>query len=484
MPVTGTVGALTYTKAAIGDSPVIDYWIVGLSTGSGPFVDFVFDTTEETFTVLGAPTGKAILTRIEGDINPRVDISKDIQPASNSNVSLLNATNASILKFANSVTTIDTIFTGIAAANYTAASPVLTFDIGAIGYANANTCDVSGVSIQFPFYRSIATVNYQYNVQNQSILQHSDGNIFIGGIEWSPISPYTNTSARGAFASLKQYDNTAGVLQSYALYETSGTQANNLSVFYNTYFPSIQEASDGNLVIYYSFSNSTSTTQLYFAKINKTPVSIQLQNIWRQQYYSNVANVSNANLRASSMKLDSTDNIFATSFSGNNSVVLKLDNVGNLQWSKEIQNMRLSDSYLKNDNAFIVTGKTSTGNLWIAEYDDTGNITWQNIMSGNGITGNSTRTSITGAGSNIYIATGTLLMKLPDDGNIIGNGTYTFSPGGNTVNYATSALTQNNFTLLTTAKTIADSTSVDANLTVKGVVSNVSSIASNRAPIV
>lgn len=484
MPVTGTVGALTYTKAAIGDSPVLDYWIVGMSTGSGPFVDFVFDTTEKTFTVLGAPTGKAILTRIEGDVNPRVNISKDIQPLSNSNVSLLNATNASILKFANSVTTVDTIFTGIAAANYTAAFPVLTFDTGAIGYANANTCNVLAVSVQFPFYRYQATVNYQYNVQNQSILQHSDGNVFIGGIEWAPTSPYTNTSPRGAFACLKQYDNTISVLQSYALYETTGTQANNLSVFYNTYFPGIQEASDGNLIINYSFSNSTNSTQLYFAKINKTPVSIQLQNIWRQQYYSNAIPAANANLRASSMKLDSTDNIFATGFTNNNSVVLKLDNNGNLQWSKQIANMRLSDSYLKTDNAFIVTGKTSTGNLWIAEYDNTGNITWQNIMSGNGITGNTTRTSITGAGSNIYIATGSLLMKLPNNGNIIGNGTYTFSPGGNTVTYATSALTQNNFTLLSTAKTIADGTSVDANLSLKGVASNVSSIASNRAPIV
>jgi hypothetical protein len=484
MPVTGTVGALTYTKAAIGDSPVIEYWIVGLNAGSGPFVDFIFDTTEQTFTILGAPTGKAILTRIEGDVNPRVAISKDIQPNVTSNVTALNATNASIMKFANSITSIDTIFTGISSAQYIFSAPVLTFDTGVVAYANANTCDSSLDKIQWPFYRFLATTNFQYNVQNQSIMQHSDGNVFIGGIEWAPISPYTNSSPRGAFASLKQYDNTVSALQSYALYETAGTQANNLSVFYNTYFPSIQESSDGNLVIYYSFSDSTSTTQLYFAKINKTPVSIQLQNIWRQQYRSNAVPAANANLRASSMKLDSSDNIFATSFTNNNSVVLKLDNNGNLQWSKQIANMRLSDSYLKTDNAFIVTGKTSTGNLWIAEYDNTGNITWQNIMSGNGITGNTTRTSIIGAGSNIYIATGSLLMKLPDDGNIIGNGTYTFSPGGNTVTYATSALTQTNFTLLTVAKTIADGTGVDANLTVKSLTSNIASTNSNRAPIV
>jgi len=484
MPVTGTVGALTYDKAGLGggDSPVLDYWAIGVSTGVGPFVDFIFDSTQESFILLGAPLNPS-LTKIDGTVNPRVDICRYIEPTSNSNITILDANVGSIMKLATSPTTIDLVFTGTGTANWTTSLPLLTFDTGAISYGNSNTCISSAISIQWPFYRYLASVNFRYDVQNQCIIQHTDGNVFIGGVELAATTPYLNTSPRGAFASLKQYDNTATQLQSFALYETAGGQANNLTVFYQTYFPSIQEANDGNLVIYYSFSNSTSTTQLYFAKINKTPVSIQLQNIWRQQYYSTAANVANANLRASSMKLDSTDNIFATGFSGNNSVVLKLDNNGNMVWSKEIYNMRLWDSYLKTDNAFIVTGKTSSGNLWIAEYDNTGNINWQNIMSGNGISGSNTQTTIEGIASNIYIATGSLFMKLPDDGTILGNGTYTFSPGGNTINYASSAITQNNITLTSTAKTIADSTSVDANLNVKGSTSNVIIVSSNRAPI-
>ena len=118
---------------------------------------------------------------------------------------------------------------------------------------------------------------------------------------------------------------------------------------------------------------------------------------------------------------------------------------------------------LKSNTEIYVVGVTSTGRLWIAEFNDSGTLQWQNEMIGstafNNVSSNYQEgiAKIEYDSSNLYLA-GTggyrsaawFITKVPDDGTVIGNGEYVFSDGS-VITYQTSSQTIATSTLSTTS---------------------------------
>lgn len=104
-------------------------------------------------------------------------------------------------------------------------------------------------------------------------------------------------------------------------------------------------------------------------------------------------------------------------------VLGKLDTTGNLVWAKQVGNINFT-GIQDNGNTIITTGRNSN-NIYIGKYDSNGNNIWQTEFAGKTF---STYAVIESA-NNVYVVSDTsnngVIIKLPNDGSIPGNGNYT-----------------------------------------------------------
>lgn len=478
MPVTGTVGALSYARIETGENPNIVYWAV--STPNTNYIDFYFDSTENTFTLLSATNSNsiAVLTKINGTVNPVLDISRDYDATLTTPSRIFNILTGNSRICKNSIGNI--VITGSAYANNPSSFPYLKVYTSMIARGNANIPDnpfPPTFTYTYPFYQYLATVDNQYWSENQAVLLHSNGNIWTGGFESGPTTGVAYP--RAPYPTIKKFDIYGDYQQAYVRITTTGTSPNNFRN--NTHFATLAQASDGNIIGYCNFETSSGPNDLYFVKINQTQSGNSLTNIWSTSYKG--PNAFAATLVSTSMDLDANDNIFATGYQNTASFVVNLSNTGNMLWSKYVTNMRIFDGVVVSSNQYLVTGKTSTGSLWIAEYDNTGNINWQRTLSGPSITGSTANTTIDVYNNDMYIATNTLLIKLPANGAILGTGTYYFN-NGSALTYATSSITQSNISLPQTTNTLYFPNDVGNTTGISGFTAKNPVTSANRAVII
>lgn len=449
MPVQSTAGALTYARIGTGENPNVVYWIISV-TRSQPFQDLIFNSARKDFTLLSATNANttAILTRIDGDVNPTLDATRNFECLPDTQVFNTLFSTSRILENQVIPTIEDYRITASVLANNSSSFPYYNTYTSTLVRANITSLQGGAYRYYFPFYQYQATTNQQYWAINQCIIKHSSGNVWTGGWESSPINVSGPAYPRTPFPTIKKFDTSGDQQLAYCrIQNTTGSN----SMQNSTVFADLDEASDGNVIGFCTYQKSSvGTTDLIFTKTNQTPAgtppfNTQLVNIWYTSY-------SNGNCISTSMKLDSTDNLYCTGRQDAHGLVMKVDTTGNMIWSKRVANTRLYDGYLKSDTEYIVTGKTSGGNLWIAQYDNTGNIVWQRQMSGTGISGNTIPTVINGYVNDIFVATNSMLIKLPANGQIIGSGVYYFS-NGSSVTYAVGTETDSNFSITKNATT-------------------------------
>lgn len=440
MPVTATLGALTYDKTNIAVIDT-DHWALKTAVNSAIFVDFDLDTANAQIKLLGQISNRGYASVIKGLSNPVINQAREFFPQSSANIDPSYYPTAFVYNASNIYQVV-----GISQQKFTQSFPY-NFVICA-GRANLvqNTANFT--------LNEANNIRGTWNVSGSpdflkydSVAKFSDGNLFVGGITdvvGTPLPLLVKYTATGTQLGQNRFPIGAAALSSAG----------------ETNFVSVQEASDGNVITLSTVPRTANSTSIPLIKCNATPNALNsnvLETTWGIVFSS-----ANTLLYATDAKLDSSDTNYLTLYAPNNSGFLtKVDNTGNLVWQKQIANVRLTSIDIKNSNSIYSTGVTSTGNLWVGEWDNTGNIIWQNQFQ---TTGNFTvkptynpafKTKIKCDNNDLYIgATNNswIVLKILDDGT--GTGTYNFS-NNQVLTYATANFAISNGNLTTNAFTTA-----------------------------
>lgn len=441
MPIFSSFGSLTYDKTSGGQFNG-DYWLIQASNANadGFFSDFYLDTSNNiTFVASTNYDLKMNVAKISGNINPIIAVNRSWN-LSGANTDQ-NAWSTNIAPYNGNLLNV-----GYGYGNYTPTFPYNKVGIGGIYQANTSTLAVT-YEDGFWSYSAPATANSK-RTQIQACLTDNTSNYYIG------ISYYAPNASIFGIIKLDGLNLPADILGDGSL--TIGGSPN-YNYYASSYISSLQFTTDSNLIALSTIatSNTSGTSNpranVYLTKKNSTPSNSNvatnaLETIW----YSNIAPstvVTNNFLRSTGLSLDSNDNSYVTLYNNTLGIgyIVKQDNTGTEIWQKEVSGLSILDSYVKSDNEIYTIGVERTvsnaaisgGNLWIAKIDSNANILWQNEMSGNYVFAYANNTNqevlnakISGDGSNLYIgihggvANSWSLLKIPDDGNIPGNGNY------------------------------------------------------------
>jgi len=164
------------------------------------------------------------------------------------------------------------------------------------------------------------------------------------------------------------------------------------------------------------------------------------------------------NLIPIQLKVDNSDNIFFISNDNDstpNSYVVKWNNtLTTLLWSKRIIGVTLNSIYVDtndNNNVYVAGISDSTNNLYIAKLDYLGNKIFEREIHNTSGASFTNVGNIVVVGSNMYIVgniSNGFVLKLPNDGSIPGTGTYNFIGNlASPINYASVTKTYVNFAI-------------------------------------
>jgi len=424
MPITGSVGALSYAR--LGDNPNLDYWCLQPNnSASNNFVDFKIDSANSNVYVCATNGANIFLSGIDGFVNPILKWTTRVGPSGN-----IQSTS---LTFNNSL-----YVTGTMRERYPLAFPNYYINSATITNFTTSGNVVGSIKKQYSDAVPPSGDDLSINIA-QDMIFDSTGNIYLGTTD--------NQGPRSA--QLMKYDSN--------LNQLAGTFWREYS--YNSLLTSVstvQLTSDEYPMIAYTYANSSSKTNVYVRKADKVvtgaPIG-QLLTQWKIGFDSN----ANNQLFSTDLKLDSNNISYATCYNNNtkDGYLIKIDSNGSLNWQKQIIDASLTGVYVKDSSTIYTVGSTDTGNLWLAEFDDTGNIQWQNEMSGNVAFNN---VKIYGSDNDLFIGgfgggqSEWFVLKVPGDGNIPGDGNYQFN-NGPILNYVTANRTNQNGSLITIVPT-------------------------------
>lgn len=458
MPIFSSLGSLTYNKVSSNQANV-DYWILQSrdSNTDGYFSDFHIDTSNNiTFVSSTNFDLKVNCVKLMGNVNPVINFNKNYS-TSGANVDT-NSWSRNVAMYNGNV-----VHSAYGFGNNIYFSPYRKVGIGERFFTNADGDIYSGnANNVFRIYPPAAgTAANSLQAQLQCTLVDGANSALYYGINYYNYLDFTWT----AIQKYNSIDWNPNLIIGNGYIAPLG---NGLTPA-NSYISGMNFTSDGNLVALSTIATANTSAptnpraNVYLYKKNTTPItsnlySNALQTIW----YSNIAPssaVTNNYLRSTGISVDNNITYYSLyNQTTGYGYLVKHDANGNLVWQKQIANLSLMDTYVKTSNDIYTIGirRTSSnataagGNLWIAKFDNTGNIVWQNEMNGNHIfcyqydINTRLTAKIECNGSNLYIGTtgGVAntwnLLKIPDDGNIPGNGIYQLSSGNLT--YTTSNL--------------------------------------------
>ena len=255
-----------------------------------------------------------------------------------------------------------------------------------------------------------------------SIQQTADGGYIVAGETMSPV-----VSGPVDIWALKLYGN--GSVEWEKTYSGIGIDQ----------FPSIRQTPDGGYIL------SASTTSSGSSSISLWKLDASGNITWQKTYGGSSVSVRNA----------TNESIYQTSdggyvligwtnpgpAGGDDALVLKLDQNGNIQWQKTYGGSESDQVYSirqTSDGGYVLTGWSTSfgdlnGDLWVLKLDSNGNILWEKKYGGpgSGESGQSIKETSDGG----YIVTGTIyplpplnydlwVLKLDNSGNILWQKTY------------------------------------------------------------
>lgn len=440
MPITASLGALSYAKTPLGD----DYENWYMQTNSNvTFSSFTFDN-ESAFYVLGQTDG-----------NTAFHVSKFKEYSDYP----YTITSYEYLGSGIQGPSIDVVGTDII--YNTVDSKLIVVGYYTIPYWPVFPYDNTTAGVSFELPKTLDTgpfTHFQYldwgneppsydRYHNSVDFDTTNGNLYFAGYATSSAGGGPNTfyirkkiniDSTGANTALTQ------VLYAYQ----SGIPIGTTSV-------KLDSSQDP---IYCGITQATSTTnrRIVLRKASKTPVlggpNYYLPTTWQRQLTLTLG------LESKGLDLDSSDNIYliAIDTTTNRSFIIKYNSSGTIQWQRRIDGVVLQGIHTDSSGNSYIVGQNTSNNLFIAKYDSSGTIQWQNKMSGVTYSGK----KIYDDGTNLYVmgnvGTNGFMMKVPNDGSIPGTGTYIIL--GATITYSTATQSETIATLTDAASSEADNT--------------------------
>jgi len=417
MPITGSLGALAYSKIQLADN--YEYWYMQTTTGI-TFSSFTFDN-ESAFYALGQNSGNSrfhVTKFKEYDDYPYTILTYQYTGTNPLGSPATNYKSTDII-----YNTVDNLLVvaGSYSIPYWPVFPYNTVTAG-VSFTLPKTLDVGpGTTFQYLDWGN-EPQNFAVRYYQSLDFDSSNGNLYFAG--------YATTSTTGgpnSFFIRKKNDIDSTT--------TANTAITDVVYAFQSGIPdgtTTVKLDSNNDPIYCGITQSTNITnrRVLLRKANKTPGTIgsntYLPTIWQVQLAVNNVNTG-ITFQSQDLVIDSSDNIYvlANQSSINRSFIAKFDSSGVLQWQIRLENVMCKSICLDSNDDIYVLGSNTINNLYVAKFTKTsGTVSWQRQLSGFTYTGE----KILNVGSNLYImgnATGNgFMMKVPNDGSIPGTGTY------------------------------------------------------------
>jgi hypothetical protein len=427
MPITASLGALTYSKAV--NNVDVEYWFIqpnNIVTSNFSFLYFDSSTNGINLTSYGTGSyaNYQYVHRLAGSLNPIIEYSKGYFHSNGQDIECDN-------QFYVDGT--DLIVPGKIGLLHPSGFPQLYVDYG-LKLTLAMSTGASSSPLAVLPRATPASGNYDLRLNFRQ---------------------YAKSSTNEEWYAFKYFDLVGGV------WRCGINKDNTYAVYFgvsngpNEFFTSglKLDSNEDPIILYSAHDDGTHypNSQVILKKIDKTPTggTPPLAALWSLRL-----SLTSNNLISSDLQLDSSDNSYFTLFNSttDDGYLVKANSSGTIQWQQKITDTKLYGLVLKSDTEIFVIGVTTGNRLWIAEFDDSGTIQWQNEMIGvNSFYSSTTDQSVAkidyynndlyigGSGGGIY-SDQWFITKVPDDGSIVGTGDYTFGDGS-IITYQTSSQT-------------------------------------------
>lgn len=433
MPITGSLGSLTYNKYFLADD--YTYWYLQ-STNSVPLYDIDIDSNSNIYAISNSsvsPQSIVTYTFKQYDDYPYTIVNglgythtvALGNGGGHTNTAFVptrleyNEVNGKLILLNNETTREPTVFpydpTRIGALTIPQDTAVATVSVGKFVSA------AGGPAASAVTYTDISC-------------DSSTGSTYLAG--------YTDTSAgSNSYFFVKKFSNLTDLEQTSA--NTNSPQ----SMFAPSFNSTINYLTRSAGVVLntsglYSCNTQdvdASTRRNFVTKLNPSPTLFgglyYMPAIWQRQLTSTltleVVKISGVN--EATVTLNDTG---ATKYG----YVVQYDSSGALQWQRRISNVQLKDNVTDSSGNVYVLGVTTSNLLFIAKYNSSGVLQWQNVLTGQTFVAQSIKTK----DGDIYICgnvgTNGYIVKLPGDGSVPGTGTYTL--GTTTLTYVAGSQTE------------------------------------------
>lgn len=445
MPITGSLGALTYAKFG-ASGQLANYWIIKNNADTNNTPLSYFDSANESVYLIGSGIYSV---RITGFGNPQLSYSNFF-------------TGSQYIIGSPQIYSIKGLtFFGAVQTEYRPASPYYNVIAGLTGSLVSSTGGPNILQRSYPYYGGPPSGDNQLvKVYNDGINSGSDWFVVGHDTDYLPAPPPGPQNQFRTFPAIWKYNSSFTKLAYQRFYESYTGFSSSFPFWYQS---SICLDSSGNPIISYGFRPSTSTakTNIVLRKVDKTPSGVspneELIPIWQV----GLVPTSNQLLGCVGLLTDSAGNIYGLYRINNSatSYIVKYDSTGTVLWQKTV-NEGLGSILLKSDTEIYVSGGST--NLYIAKLDDTGAVLFErNVTS---VSGPSIRNNIHVYNNNMFISCNGkngCLVKLPDDGTIPA-ATFSYNTGetgtyaSTTRTWSTSSMTS--FSPVSTATGSSDQT--------------------------
>jgi hypothetical protein len=430
MPITASMGALTYARTALDAN--FTYWAMQLTgvASASPIVDLIPDQANNNIFVINSVSNSPNLCKI------------------NTGTNLTNPTGLAYNK------------------NYTFSSGLFTGTpsyVGKAGIEPVTNYITLGMTLNWPY---TPTAPF-YTVGSPFVLylQKADGLVNSkSSWKWPQNIPPTFTledyaninkvffDSTGRIYLLTKEETNPPVVTSYR-YASGGVTTRNggITISPNPNVGSINDTWITGLVNGIdqpvTLSQMTSGLRIY---TNNSTAGVA-PTYTQTTIYRTELDPASGTITGIDLQLDALENriIICNGSTSTRGYIYKMDLAHNFVWQRQITSVTLGGTYIDASSNIYVAGVDTSNRLWIAKYNSAGVIQWQNRMTAS--VGNFSSVKINGdtAGGLIIAAlvnNTTTVFRLPQDGSIPGTGTY-YYPGG-TYTYVTASLTDSAGTLI------------------------------------
>jgi hypothetical protein len=458
MPITASLGALSYNKTSLGED--YEYWYMRVTTNC-TFTDITFDNDGAFYTTgitdqYDIYSGTTLVCRFKENNNYPTNISQySYLYANEIAVGFTNPEMANVIRYNSYIDQIT-----IAGSLQRKDLRAFPYYLSRFLYLNSIPkvlSTISGFAFQYPIPSTPGSNLVDRRYVEDLAIDTTDGTCYSIGptVNGQPYPSVGYTKYSSAVLPITTLATNIDV--------TPGIGSTAVYIFNSS---SITLDSNKDPVLCYTAqpTSSTSTRQTILRKASKTPTNIPgvyyyLPAIWQRKI------TGTTSFQSKRVRLDSSNNSYIVASDNTDSFLLKYNSSGTIQWQRKIANCTLNDLYVTSTGDSYLVGQNSSNNLLIVKYNSSGTIQWQTKMSGVTYTGG----RIVEYGSALYIigsATAiAFAVKLPNDGSIPGTGTYNIG-GGTSITYSVATQTE-------TVASLTDAALTDNNGAVAPLISTI-----------